>query len=164
MKRTFLYLIVIGLLCYSCGKDNENKWGRFYGFTQADVVGLYEANPDESLYEPLPTEGIAVYNNASMDVNAVGNHSISIHVIIPGKVNKTFSGALDMTDENRSDILLTNVINSTNKEDIMMTVYKNAEGQVRFHGRVKRYYYEYNSEGSLVLKRSDNWGFDVIKE
>lgn len=163
MKRTFLYFIVIGLLCCSCNKD-KNEWGRFYGFTQTDVVGHYEANPDESLYEALPTEGIAVYSDASMDVTAVGNSSIYVHVIIPGKVNKTFSGPLDMTDENRSDILLTNVINTTNKEDIMMTVYKNAEGQVRFHGRVKRYYYEYNSTGSLVLKRSDNWGFDVIKE
>ena len=163
MKRTFLYFIVIGLLCCSCNKD-KNEWGRFYGFTQADVAGHYEANPDESLYEPLPTEGIAVYSDASMDVTAVGNSSIYVHVIIPGKVNKTFSGPLDMTDENRSDILLTNVINTTNKEDIMMTVYKNAEGKVKFHGRVKRYYYEYSSTGSLVLKRSDNWGFDVIKE
>ena len=137
MKRTILYFIVIGLLCCSCNKD-KNEWGRFFGFTQADVVGHYEANPDESLYEALPTEGIAVYSDASMDVTAVGNSSIYVHVIIPGKVNKTFSGPIDMTDENRSDIVLTNVINTTNKEDIMMTVYKNAEGQVRFHGRVKR--------------------------
>ena len=164
MKRTFLFFIVIGLLCCSCNKD-KNEWGRFYGFTQADVVGHYEANPDQSLYDELPTSGIAVYNNASMDVAAVGEHSLSIHFVIPGKVNKTFSGPIDMHDEDRSDIVLTTVINTTNKEDIWMTVYKNDQGQVRFHGRVKRYYYRYDSDTEeYYLYRSDNWGFDVIKE
>ena len=165
MKRTTLVLIALCLLCASCGKDNKNEWSRFYGFTQADVVGHYEANPDESLYEPLPTEGIAVYDDAYMDVNPVGTASISLHVVIPGKVNRTFAGPLDMSDENRSDIVLTNVINNLNKEDIWMTVYKNEQGQVRFHGRVKRYYYRLDVEThQVVLERSENWGFDVIKE
>lgn len=165
MKRIALCLIALCFLNASCDKDNENEWGRFYGFTQADVVGHYEANPDESLYEELPTAGIAVYNNASIDVEAVGNVSVSMHIVIPSKINKTFSGPLDMSDDNRSDIVITDVINSTNKEDIMLTVYKNNDGQVRFHGRVKHYYYRWNSETQqLVLERSDNWGFDVIKE
>ena len=94
----------------------------------------------------------------------MGSSNVSVHIIIPGKVNKTFSGPLDMSDENRSDIALLNVINSLNKEDLLMTVYKNEKGQVRFHGRVKRYYYEINSAGTVVLKRSDNWGFDVLKQ
>ncbi len=164
MRKISLLLIALSLLFASCGKDPEKEWGRFYGFTQADVVGHYEANPDESLYEALPTEGVTVYNNASMDVSAVGSTAVSIHIVIPGKVNKTFSGPLDMSDENRSDIALLNVINSLNKEDLLMTVYKNEQGQVRFHGRVKRYYYEINTDGSIVLKRSENWGFDVIKQ
>lgn len=164
MRKAPLLLIAITLLLASCGKPEE-EWSRFYGFTQADVVGHYEANPDQSLYDELPTSGIAVYNNASMDVAAVGEHSLSIHFVIPGKVNKTFSGPIDMHDEDRSDIVLTTVINTTNKEDIWMTVYKNDQGQVRFHGRVKRYYYRYDSDTEeYYLYRSDNWGFDVIKE
>ena len=119
MKKTPLLLIAISLLFASCGKDPEPEWGRFYGFTQTDVVGHYEANPDESLYESLPTEGVVVYNNATLDVSAVGATAVSIHIVIPGKVNKTFSGPLDMSDENRSDIALLNVINTTNKEDLL---------------------------------------------
>ena len=164
MRKATLIITAITFLLASCGKPEE-EWNRFYGFTQADVVGHYEANPDQSLYDELPTSGIAVYNNASMDVAAVGEHSLSIHFVIPGKVNKTFSGPIDMHDEDRSDIVLTTVINTTNKEDIWITVYKNDEGQVRFHGRVKRYYYRYDSDTEeYYLYRSDNWGFDVIKE
>ncbi|MBQ3710598.1 MAG: hypothetical protein II887_07835 [Bacteroidales bacterium] len=161
MKKTSLLLIAISLILCSCVKDPQNDWNRFYDFTQADVVGHFEANPDESLYEELPTEGVAVYDNATMDVTAVGNNSISLHIIIPGRVNKTFSGSLTAS----SDITLTNIINDLNKEDIMMTVYKNGKGQVRFHGRVKRYYYRIDSETqNKYLYRSENWGFDVIKQ
>lgn len=161
MKKTSLLLIAISLILCSCVKDSQNDWNRFYDFTQADVVGHFEANPDESLYEELPTEGVAVYDNATMDVTAVGNNSISLHIIIPGRVNKTFSGSLTAS----SDITLTNIINDLNKEDIMMTVYKNGKGQVRFHGRVKRYYYRIDSETqNKYLYRSENWGFDVIKQ
>ena len=165
MKKASLLLIVLSLLFASCGKDPEKEWGRFYGFTQADVVGHYEANPDESLYEPLPTENVVVYDNASLDVVAVGSTAVSVHIVIPGNINKTFSGPLNMSDENRSDITLTNTINSTNKEDIWMTVYKNGQGQVRFHGRVKHYYYRIDQEThQTYLYKSDNWGFDVIKQ
>lgn len=165
MKKTALWLMALGLLCVSCGKDPENEWGRFYGFTQSDIVGHYEANPDPSLYESLPTEGVQVYSNASLDVGAVGETAVSMHIVIPGKVNKTFSGPLNMSDENRSDITLTNVINTTNKEDIMLTVYHNEGGRVRFHGRVKRYYYKIDTDThALVLTRSENWGFDVLQQ
>ena len=132
MKKKSLLLIALSLLFASCGKDPEKEWGRFYGFTQTDIVGHYEANPDESLYEPLPTDAVTVYDNASLDVSAVGSSSVSIHIVIPGTINKTFSGPLNMSDENRSDITL---INNISSEDIMMTVYKNEQGQVRFHGR-----------------------------
>jgi len=164
MRKATLIITAITFLLASCGKPEE-EWSRFYGFTQEDIVGHYEANPDESLYEELPTSGITVYDNVTMEVGAVGDHSLSIRIVIPGVGTKTFSGAIDMSDDNRSDIILTNVINTTNKEDIMMTVYKNAEGRARFHGRVKRYYYRFNTEThELSLYRSDNWGFDVIKE
>ena len=155
MKKTFLLLIGIALFFASCEKTPIKEWGRGYGYTQADIIGHYEANPDESLYEELPTEGVAVYNNASMDISALSETLISLHIVIPEKINKTFSGAIDMTDDNRSDLILHGF-----NEDIMMTVYKNAKGQVRFHGRVKHYFYD--AQGDLV--NSNNYGFDVIKE
>lgn len=165
MKKISLLLIAITLLLASCGKDPEKEWSRFYGFVQSDVVGHFEANPDESLYESLPTEGVAVYNNASMDVTPVGSNNLTIHVVIPGKVNRTFSGPINMSNENRSDIAMVEEINNLNKEDLLMTVYKNDKGQVRFHGRVKHYHYRYNNDTQQYdFYKSDNWGFDVIKQ
>lgn len=156
MKKASLLLIALSLLCATCNKTPQNEWNRFYGFTQSDIVGHYEANPDESLYEELPTTGITIYDIVNIDITASGNTAVSLHIVIPGTINKTFSGAIDMNDEHRSDLVLHN----NNNEDIMMTVYKNDAGQVRFHGRVKHYYYNANHE----LVNSANWGFDVIKE
>ncbi len=154
MKKTLLLLIGIVLILASCEKPPVNEWERFYGFTQADIVGHYEANPDESLYEELPTEGVVVYNNASMDITALSETLISLHIVIPEHINRTYSGTIDMTDENRTELIFHGF-----NEDIMMTVYKNSKGQVRFHGRVKHYYYD--AEGTLV--NSNIYGFDVIK-
>ena len=156
MKKASLLIIAIIFLCAACNKNNENEWNRFYGFTQTDIVGHYEANPDESLYEELPTAGITVNDNVSIDVAATGNISVTLHIVIPGTINKTFTGAIDMNDERRSDLMLHN----DNNEDVMLTVYKHEDGRVRFHGRVKHYYYNANHE----LVNSVNWGFDVIRE
>lgn len=156
MRRScFLLLICTVFLCASCEKTEDNEWNRFYGFTQTDIVGHYEANPDESLYEELPTAGIEVYRDVSIDLTAQSETLLTLHIVIPGTINKTFTGTIDMNDEHRSDLVLNNF-----NEDIMMTVYKNEEGQVRFHGRVKHYYY--NAEGELSSSR--NWGFDVLKQ
>lgn len=164
MKRAALLLISFCFLFATCEKNPVDTWSRFYGFNQVDIVGHYEANPDESIYEELPA-GMVVYDNATIDIGAVGDYSISLHIIIPGVIDKSFSGPLEMSNDHRSDITLTNIINTTNKEDIMMTVYTNDDGQVRFHGRVKRYYYVVdNVTNQLILDKSDNWGFDVIKE
>ena len=60
-----------------------------------------------------------------------------------------------MSDDERSDLSIGGF-----HEDFIVTVYKNNENKVRFHGRVKHYYY--NAQGQI--SRSDNWNFDVIKE
>jgi hypothetical protein len=153
MKKTYLFLVAISLLFASCEKTPVNEWSRFYGYTQADIVGHYEANPDESLYENLPTEGVEVYDNTTIDIVALSENSISLRIVIPGVINKSFSGSINAT-ELESDLIFQNF-----NEDIMMTVYKNSKGQVRFHGRVKHYYY--NADHELI--NSNNYGFDVIK-
>jgi hypothetical protein len=155
MKKATLFLIVLSFLVAACNPNPENEWERFYGFTQADIVGHYEANPDESLYQELPTEGVQVYDNATIDVVAVGDVSVSVRISIPGVLNRSFTGPLDMSDDERSDLAIGGF-----HEDFIVTVYKNNENKVRFHGRVKHYYY--NAQGQI--SRSDNWNFDVIKE
>lgn len=153
-KTNLAILIGILFLAVSCNKTpTESEWSRFYGFTQSDIVGHYEANPDESIYQDLPTEGVEIYDNATIDIVALSGNTISLRVVIPGVINKSFSGIVN-ADEDSSDLVFNNY-----NEDIRMTVYKNAKGQVRFHGRVKHYFY--NAEHELV--NSNNYGFDVIK-
>ena len=155
MKRiTFLLVTAFCVILFaSCKKDPT--WERFFGFTKEDVIGHYEANPDESLYKELPTEGVKVYNNAVIDITSLSDNLISIKLNIPDVIqNKVISGPVYSADDN-SDIVLQN----SNNEDIQMTVYKNEKGQVRLHGRLKRYHYD----ASNVLVSSENYGFDVIK-
>lgn len=159
MKRAgFLSSVFFGilLLCVSCEKQPTNPWSRFYGFTKADIVGHYEANPDQSVYEALPTAGVVVYDNASVDIIDVSDNTISFRLTIPDKLAEVFVGEVT-SDENTSEMNLYN-----NRKDVLFNVYKNAEGQVRLHGRYRYCYYEY-VQGQQVLVDADNYGFDVIK-
>lgn len=151
MKKTSLFLIAICFLLTACDKDSKNEWGRFYGFTADDINGHYNANPDESLYEELPSATIAFYNNTSIDISASGS-AVTMHIVIPGVINKSFSGSIDLSDPSHSDLILHN----DNNEDVMLSVYKNSKRTARLHGRVKHYYYS-----NTVPDK--NWGFDVIK-
>lgn len=156
MKKLNIALVMalFAILFASCDKTPENPWKRFWGFTKEDIAGHYQANPDPSLYEELPTEGIVVYNNATMDVTALSGNLVSIRVVIPDVITKTFSGAV-YSNESNSDIVLTN-----GNYDIRMTVYKSDEGKVKFHGRVQQFTINVNNERINL----HTYGFDVIKE
>ena len=121
MKKTILFLIALGLLCASCEKTPVNEWNRFYGFTKDDIAGHYEANPDESLYEELPTEGVTVYNTATIDITSLQDNMVSIRIVIPHVINKVFSGVVN-GDDSTSDLILNGFC-----ENIMATVYKNSK-------------------------------------
>lgn len=157
MKKitTILATAFFAILFTSCKKDSADQWERFWGFTKDDVVGQYTANPDESLYEDLPTEGVKVYSDASLEIRSLSGDLISIQLTIPNVIKKVFSGTL-YSDPSNSDLAIKN----SETEDIRMTVYKNANGDVRLHGLHKRYYYDANH----VVDHSDNYGFDVIKK
>lgn len=152
MKRITILLTLCVIVFTSCKKDPV--WNRFFGYTKDDIVGHYEANPDESLYEDLPTEGVKVYSNAVLDITSLSNDLISIRIVIPDVINKVFSGPVYSAADN-SDIVLLN-----GDDDIQMTVYKSDKGEIRLHGRQKRYHYD----ASNVLVSSENYGFDVIKQ
>lgn len=158
MKKRLLGIITLALslLCVSCEKTPTATWTRFYGFTKADVIGSYEANTDPSVYAELPTEGVVVYNNASIQINELSDDMVSLHINIPDKLNKNFTGTVPNNDYN-SELGMNNY-----HEDILFTVYKNDKNQVRLHGRYRYCYYEH-IEGVDVLADTDNYGFDVIK-
>jgi len=155
MKR--ITAIIATALCFifltSCEKEAVDEWHRFWGFTNQDIAGHYDANPDESIYKPLPTAGIVVYSNASMEVTALAGKGVSIQINIPSVINRTFSGTV-YTSEGNSDIVIEN-----GNYDIRMTVYKNDTGGVRFHGRVQQFYINADNERTNL----HTYGFDVLK-
>lgn len=155
MKKTLsiITLLIAAFLFTTCQKTQEDEWERFYGYTKADIVGHYEANPDSTSYSELPTEGVMVYPNATIDINELSDNLISLRIIIPDVINKYFTGEASM-NENDSELSLHNY-----HEDILMTVYKNKQNQVRLQGRERRCIF--NNEGEItdcILH-----GFDVIK-
>ena len=158
MKRiiviTIMLIAAIGL--NSCNKTEVNEWTRFYGYTKNDIVGHYTPNPDESAYPELPTNGVQVYRNATIDITDLGpeQNLVQLHIVIPDVINKTFSGVL-YSNENESDLAFHNF----NNEDILMTVYKNKQNQVRLHGRERRC----GSDISGDLIDCALHGFDVVK-
>ena len=152
MKKTILFLIALGLLCASCEKTPVNEWNRFYGFTKDDIAGHYEANPDESLYEELPTEGVTVYNTATIDITSLQDNRVSLRIVIPHVINKVFSGVVN-GDDSTSDLILNGF-----GENIMATVYKNSKGQIRMHGRVKGDRHQRDEDPVIEI-----YGFDVLK-
>lgn len=157
MKRISLFLsIILGivLVCASCGEPKDT-WERFYGYTQADIIGRYEANPDNSLYEELPTEGVTVYPNAELTITAYGDALVNIQIRIPEVWYRNFRGAVALNEDD-SEIS----IGDTDRSDLLATVYKNAQDQIRIHGRA-RVPKHWNQEG-----HPDDYyiyGFDVLK-
>lgn len=152
----FLLMIGLGLGFTSCEKDDQDEWERYYGFTKEAVLGQYEANPDDSYYPELPTEGVTVYRQVSITISGLSGDLISLRISIPNVINKVFSGVISPS-ETASDLILTN---HSAHEDIMMTVYKNAQNQIRMHGRARHYYTD--QEGNIT--NSDIYGFDVLKQ
>ena len=155
MKKTILATLLITLVgLISCSKTKENEWSRFYGYTKADLIGHYEANPDDDAYPELPTEGVQVYRNVTIDIIDDGENSnlVRLHIVIPNIINKNFSGAI-LSNESESDLAFHN-----NNEDILMTVYKNKQNVVRLNGRERRC--TYNSNNELIDCVVHN--FDVV--
>lgn len=151
MKKAFFAIILsaVTLLFVSCEKTKTNEWGRFFGFTAADIAGHYTSSPDESLYQELPTEGVVIYDNVTIDIGATSENSVSLHIVIPNQINLVFSGTLD-SEDNSSDLVLYSYY-----DDLMASVYKNDQGQIRIHGRVK----PKNLTTTSIIR-----SFDVIKE
>lgn len=156
MKRITLFLLtILGIasLCVSCEKTKA-KWERFYGYTKADIIGSYEANPDSTLYEELPTEGVTVYPDAELTITEYDENVVSIRIRIPNLFFRNFRGAVALNEDD-SEIS----IGDTDNSDILMTVYRNAQNQVRLHGRVRTpsHWDQYGPDDYNI------YGFDVIK-
>lgn len=159
MKKIIaIVALLIGVMSFSsCEKSQDNEWERFYGYTKADIIGQYEANPDDECYPDLPTDGIEIYRDVTIEITEIGENQnlVRFHIVIPDVINKYYTGVANPS-ENDSELAFNN---SAYHEDVLMTVYKNKKNQVRLQGRERRC--TYNSEGEVV--DCNVHGFDVIK-
>ena len=123
------------LLMTGCNPEKENEWSRFYGFSKEDVVGHYEANPDESCYEEYPVENMTTHHNAKVDVIDQGGNIAAIRIVIPNVLNKYFSGVKVGDEGHDCEIIAFPGSN----EELVIDVYKNDKNQVRLHGNIKQF-------------------------
>lgn len=153
----FIALLLSTWFFCSCGKNEDNTWQRFFSYSKEDIVGHYESNPDTTVYGELPTEGVTIYPNTTIDIISLDGNLVRLHIVIPNTINKYFTGSTAIENSD-SELSFHN-----NDEDVLMTVYKNEQGQVRLHGRERRCRYDAHDEiidcvlhGFDVIKTSDN--------
>ena len=151
-----IIILTLGLvfLATSC-KEQKEEWERFYGYTKDDVIGHYEANPDQSVYDELPTVGVEVYPTAQIDITEYYEDLVNLRILIPEVFYNNYRGEVAI-NENASDIS----IGSTDGSDILLTVYRNAKNQIRLHGRARqrKIWTEPVVSYDYII-----YGFDVIK-
>ena len=118
------------------------------------MVGHYEANPDQSVYEELPTEGVTIYPTATVDIIDLSGDMVTVRVTIPDVLNQAFSNVVE-SDENSSDMDFNNF-----NETLHITVYKDADNRIRLHGSVRQQGAGNDQNGFPIYTF---YGFDVIK-
>lgn len=157
-KIRILLSAILGLLLFAtaCKQEGEEQeWVRFTGYTKADIIGRYEANPDESCYPDYPVDGMVFYTNTTITIEDLSGNMISLRVVIPNVTTKVYTGVAG-NEENGTEIILTN---HSAGNDILLTVYKNKDGKIRLHGRDRHCVKD--SEGVL---NCDFNGIEVIKK
>lgn len=144
-----LLFLCITMLFTSCEKDKIH-WEKYFGYTREDVVGHYESIDDESYYGDLPTELVDLYNNVTLDIQAGDGNTARVHIVIPDKLNRWFSGVVPQNDD---DFIID--MSGFDNYDFLATVYKSQDGTIRLHGRVNKY---------TSYQANVCYGFDVIKK
>lgn len=146
-----LLFFCLTTLFTSCDKDKIH-WEKYFGYTREAVLGHYESIDDESYYGNIPTENVDLYDNVSLDVEAGSGNLTRIHVVIPDRLNKWFSGIVPLNDD---DFIIDMTVEGFDNYDFLATVYKSEEGIIRLHGRVVK---------DLGPESNKCYGFDVIKK
>lgn len=160
MKKLFvIFALLIGTTSLiSCDKTNDDEWNRFFGYSKADIIGHYESTPNEEYYSEMPTQGVTVHRNVTIDIADAGGESyVNLHIVIPDIINVHFTGAVQLNG-NDSDMAFNNNTTYT-IEDFLVTVYKDKNGHIRMHGRERNG--RKDSEGEVISCKTRC--FDVIK-
>ena len=155
MKRlTTVILLLLGVTILTSCHKTKDEWTRFYGYTKADILGDYGRNPDNSVYDELPTEGVIVYPEAEISITEYDDTLVNFRITIPNVWYRNFRGVVAL-NEGDSEISIGNDDNS----DLLVTVYKNAQNQVRLDGRarVPCHWDQFGPDDYHI------YGFDVVK-
>ena len=148
MKKIILGILMgMVLMTTSCQKENVDEWTRFTTFVKEDLIGHYEANPDETYYEDYPVQDMTVHRNATVNIRNYSGNLIEVQVVIPELLNQTFTGTPNVEGYN-SNLLMHNTAC-----DLILDVYKNDKNQIRLHGSV----IEMVGESKIIKV------FDVVK-
>ena len=148
MKKIILGILMgMVLMTTSCQKENVDEWTRFTTFVKEDLIGHYEANPDETYYEDYPVQDMTVHRNATVNIRNYSGNLIEVQVVIPELLNQTFTGTPNVEGYN-SNLLMHNT-----SCDLILDVYKNDKNQIRLHGSV----IEMVGESKIIKV------FDVVK-
>ena len=172
-KMRFLPLVlVLGVLLFSCKKDETKEWKQFYNFTLEDVMGTYTNSNVTGAFEGLKENDFChICEDAEVSISPYMGSDSSIEFKVycsKAGFNKTFTGHPVLNSD--AFLISMSMPASSIYPDFEVTayVYKNDKGNVRLHGFARHIYYEnlvVDFDGTVHkdVKSMVNYYFDVVK-
>ena len=104
-KMRFLPLmLVLGVLLFSCKKDETKEWKQFYDFTLEDIMGTYTYSNLSGAFEALTENDFChICKDAVVNISPYLGSNTSIEFKVncqKANFNKSFTGHPAMNDEN----------------------------------------------------------------
>jgi hypothetical protein len=173
-KMRFLPLmLVLGVLLFSCKKDETKEWKQFYDFTLEDIMGTYTYSNVSGAFNALTENDFChICEDAVVDISPYFGSNTSIEFKVncqKANFSKSFTGHPVLNDDNFL-ISISIIPPSSNYPDYEVTayVYKNDKGNIRLHGFARHIYYEnlvvdFDGTEHKDVKYMVNYYFDVIK-
>ena len=171
-KMRFLPLVlVLGVLLFSCKKDETKEWKQFYNFTLEEVMGTYTYSNVSGAFDALTENDFChICEDAEVNISPYLGSDSSIEFKVncqKAGFNKSYTGHPVLNDDN---FLITMSIPASSiypDYEVTAYVYKNDKGDVRLHGFARHIYYEniVDPDGTVHkdVKSMVNYYFDVIK-
>jgi len=171
MKKIVIALLVI--TCFSCNKQVDDGWDKFYGYTNNDIAGQYtNSNISDAFDNISDSEYCTICNDA--DINITANQGSTVSFCFKSEkasLEKTLSGVPTL---NSNDYLMQLYGSKTFLTSskfyvfkLFSRVYHDDNQNVRLHGYMSKDFYviENNESGvsDTIADHSDVYYFDVIK-
>ena len=171
-KMRFLPLmLVLGVLLFSCKKDETKEWNQFYDFTLEEIMGTYTYSNVSGAFDALTENDFChICEDAEVSISPYLGSDSSIEFKVNSQkasFNKSFTGRPALNDDNFLINMSMPASSIYPDYEVTAYVYKNDKGDVRLHGFARHIYYEniVDSDGTVHkdVKSMVNYYFDVIK-